>query len=164
MNADVLTQTRDLVLHLQLAALEFGDPQVIGRWMCERFTDLVFQGLMAPFEFRKVRLNGHVACLLWSDWCLTRKVYTKHCRCRRSFDECIAAIPRLQYRENPAKSARAERNTLRINEFAKGLGPIVSAHMERTFKAKTNHRVLVSLPEGAMQEYGPSEAGYQRWR
>ena len=32
--------------------------------MCERFVDLVFERPVPSFEFRKMRLNGHVACLL----------------------------------------------------------------------------------------------------
>src|SRR5262245_26386993 len=64
MHACVLAQARDLVLHLQLAALELHHLQVVDRRMRESFVYLVFEGPVASFEFRKMRLNGHVACLL----------------------------------------------------------------------------------------------------
>src|SRR5215472_4954754 len=39
--------------------------------MSERFIDLFFKRLVPSLKFRKMRLNGHVASLLRSDWCLT---------------------------------------------------------------------------------------------
>src|SRR5215471_18895220 len=63
MNADVLPQARDLVLHLQLAALEFGNQQIVAGWMHLGFADLLFERPMLFFELRKVRLNGHARFL-----------------------------------------------------------------------------------------------------
>jgi hypothetical protein len=65
-DAGVLLQAHDLVLHLQLAALKLGDPQIVGRWMGLGFVDFLLQRLVPSFELRKVRLNGHARFLLMS--------------------------------------------------------------------------------------------------
>jgi hypothetical protein len=36
--------------------------------MRERVAEFFFERPVSPLEFRKMRLNGHVACLLMSDW------------------------------------------------------------------------------------------------
>jgi hypothetical protein len=59
----VYSQSFDLVLHLQLATLEFRDPKVVDRRMLQRLGDLAVEGLVPPQQFRKVRLNGHVGDL-----------------------------------------------------------------------------------------------------
>jgi hypothetical protein len=66
-NAGVLPQARNLILHLQLAALQLGDLEIIAGRMQLRFQKLLFQRLMPSFEFRKVRLHGHARFLLMSD-------------------------------------------------------------------------------------------------
>jgi hypothetical protein len=52
-------QTRDLVLQVQLAALDLYEFQVVDRGMLLSFGKFGFQGLMPQLEFRKVRLQGH---------------------------------------------------------------------------------------------------------
>jgi hypothetical protein len=54
----------DLVLYLQFATLEFHDFQVIDRGMGQAVVDFLFECLVPFFEFRKVRLHRHTACLL----------------------------------------------------------------------------------------------------
>jgi hypothetical protein len=67
-------EARDLVLHLQLAALEFNQFEVIGRVMLLGLSDLVIEGLMLLFESSKIRLDGHLGYLLVSDFRLTAEV------------------------------------------------------------------------------------------
>lgn len=76
MDAGILPQAGDFVLQLQFASLEFRHLQIIRRRMCQRLVEFIFESLVAFFEFRKMRLNGHVACLLASVGDLTQKVYT----------------------------------------------------------------------------------------
>jgi hypothetical protein len=59
-----MPQTLDLVLYLQFATLEFHNFQIIDRGMGQAIVDLFFECLMPFFEFRKVRLHRHAACLL----------------------------------------------------------------------------------------------------
>ena len=56
--------TLDLVLHLQLSTLQLHNPKVIGRRVRHRVRDFRLQRLMAPFKFRKMRLDGHMEWLL----------------------------------------------------------------------------------------------------
>ena len=60
----LVLKARDFVLHLQLAALQIGDREIVGRRMSDGLGDFVFEGLMLPFQLRKMRLNRHVFCLL----------------------------------------------------------------------------------------------------
>jgi hypothetical protein len=53
-----------LVLHLQFSTLEFQDCQIIDRGMGQAIVDFVFECPMPLFQFRKVRLHRHAACLL----------------------------------------------------------------------------------------------------
>jgi hypothetical protein len=51
-----VAQTRDLVLQMQLAALELYDFQVVDRGMLLSFGELGFQGFVPQLEFRKMRM------------------------------------------------------------------------------------------------------------
>ena len=42
-DADLMLEARDLVLHLQLAALQLGDLEIVARRMRKRFVDFFFQ-------------------------------------------------------------------------------------------------------------------------
>ena len=55
---------RDLVLHQQLAAFQFGDLEVISRRVAHGLLEFLFKALMPLFELRKMRLYGHGSCLL----------------------------------------------------------------------------------------------------
>src|SRR5262245_1498953 len=68
-------QTRDLILHLQLAALQFNDLQIVNRRVLQRLGNLGLERLVPPHEFRKVRLDGHVGDLLGQIVSLTRKLW-----------------------------------------------------------------------------------------
>jgi len=59
-----MPETLDFVLYLQFTPFEFDYFQVIGRGMGQAIVDLLFERLMLFFEFRKVRLHRHSACLL----------------------------------------------------------------------------------------------------
>jgi hypothetical protein len=63
-NAGVLPQPRDFVFHQQLATLQLYDFQPVRRRVRHGFIDFLFECLVPLFEFRKVRLHGHMACLL----------------------------------------------------------------------------------------------------
>jgi hypothetical protein len=54
----------DLVLHLQLAALQLGNLQVVAGRMTHRLGDFVFERPVPPFKIRKTGLDGHVGWLL----------------------------------------------------------------------------------------------------
>jgi len=54
----------DLVFYQQFFTLEFYDFQVIDRGMRQAIVNFSFERLMLFFEFRKVRLHRHAACLL----------------------------------------------------------------------------------------------------
>jgi hypothetical protein len=54
-------EARDLVLYLQLATLQLDYFQIIRRGMCERFADFRVERPMSFFQFRKMRLHGHMA-------------------------------------------------------------------------------------------------------
>jgi hypothetical protein len=62
-----LPQARDFVLYMQLASFQFCNLKVIYRRVGQRIADFLLERLMAPFKFRKVRFNRHVACLRASD-------------------------------------------------------------------------------------------------
>jgi hypothetical protein len=64
MDECVVPEPLNLVLDLQFFSLEFRDLKVVGGGVGERFVDLVFQRLVPFFEFRKMRFNRHVGCLL----------------------------------------------------------------------------------------------------
>jgi hypothetical protein len=64
----------NLVLYMQLAPFEFRNRKVIGGGVCQRFVDFLLERLVPFFEFRKMRFNRHVACLLASVGC--RSSYT----------------------------------------------------------------------------------------
>jgi hypothetical protein len=49
---------------VQFTTLEFDNLQIIDRGMDQAFVDFVLECLMFFFEFRKVRLHRHAACLL----------------------------------------------------------------------------------------------------
>ena len=57
-------EPRDLVLHEQLAALEFGDLEIVGRRMRERFGEFRLECPVPFLQFHKMRLHGHVRVLL----------------------------------------------------------------------------------------------------
>ncbi len=65
------SEALDLVLHMQFAALEFSQFEVVGRVMLLSFGNLVIEGLMLLFERSKIRLDGHLGYLLVSDFRLT---------------------------------------------------------------------------------------------
>jgi hypothetical protein len=49
-------QTRDLILQMQLAALELYDLQVVDRGMLLSFGEFGFKGFVPKYKFRKMRL------------------------------------------------------------------------------------------------------------
>jgi hypothetical protein len=63
-NAGALPQPRDFVLQQQLATLQLHDLQTIRGWVRHGIIDFLFECLVPLFEFRKMRLHGHMACLL----------------------------------------------------------------------------------------------------
>jgi hypothetical protein len=67
MNQRIVPKPFDFILDVQFFSLEFGNLKVVGGGMGERFVDFLFQRLVPFFEFRKMRFNRHVACLLASD-------------------------------------------------------------------------------------------------
>jgi hypothetical protein len=60
----VVPYSHDLVLYVQFLALQLRDFQVVRRWVGESFANFGFECLMPSFEFREMRFNRHVACLL----------------------------------------------------------------------------------------------------
>jgi hypothetical protein len=77
MDAGVLLQARDFILHLQLATLQFRDPQGIAGRVRERLVEFFLERLVPTFKFRKVRLYGHGQISPSSDCHLTAQVYTR---------------------------------------------------------------------------------------
>jgi hypothetical protein len=65
---------RDFILHLQLAALEFGQLQIVYAVMLLCLGDFVVEGLVALLELGKIRLDGHGRISPSSDFSLTAKV------------------------------------------------------------------------------------------
>jgi hypothetical protein len=72
--AAVVSQTCYLVLYMQLATFQFHQSYVVSGGMLESVGELIFKQPVLLFEFRKMRLYGHVSGLLESDCSLTRKV------------------------------------------------------------------------------------------
>jgi hypothetical protein len=70
MDENVLSQTHDFVLYVQFSSLQFYKPKVISGGVGERVVNFLFERLVPFFEFRKMRFNRHVACLLATDRCL----------------------------------------------------------------------------------------------
>jgi hypothetical protein len=64
MDEGVVPQPLYFVLDLQFFSLEFRNLKVVGGGVGERFVDLLFQRLVPFFEFRNMRFNRHVGCLL----------------------------------------------------------------------------------------------------
>jgi hypothetical protein len=63
-DADFQPEPYDLVFDVQLAPLQLCNFQIVGRWVRERFVDFLFQCLMPFLEFRKMRLDRHMAASL----------------------------------------------------------------------------------------------------
>ena len=59
--AGPVLQTYDLVLDLQLATFQFRDLHLIARRVSEGVIDLLFEGLVPTFQFRKMRFEGQSA-------------------------------------------------------------------------------------------------------
>jgi hypothetical protein len=59
-NGSVQLQTRDFVLHQQLATFQSHDLKIIDRWVGPRFADFRLEGPMTSFQFRKMGFYGHV--------------------------------------------------------------------------------------------------------
>jgi hypothetical protein len=76
MDKRIVPKPLDLVLDVQFFPLEFHDLKVVGGRVGERFVDFVFQRLVSFFEFRKMRFNRHVGCLLALDLSLIGSSYT----------------------------------------------------------------------------------------
>jgi hypothetical protein len=57
-------QALDFVLYLQLATLQLGYSEPVARRMTDRVSYFIFQRTVPPFQFRKMRLQGHVGWLL----------------------------------------------------------------------------------------------------
>jgi hypothetical protein len=64
MYAGVLPKPRDLVLDVQFAPLQFHNFQTVRRRMGKRFADFLLERLVPSFEFRKMRLDRHLAASL----------------------------------------------------------------------------------------------------
>jgi hypothetical protein len=64
MYAGFLPEPRDRVFDVQLAALEFNNSQIVGRRMCQCFTNFLFQCPVTFLEFRKMRFDRHLAASL----------------------------------------------------------------------------------------------------
>jgi hypothetical protein len=65
---------RDFILHLQLAALEFGQFEIVNAVMLLRLGNFVVEGLVALLELGKIRLDGHGRVSPSSDFSLTLKL------------------------------------------------------------------------------------------
>jgi hypothetical protein len=60
----VVLQAGDLILHMQLAAFEFYDRRVVDRRVRHGVSEFGLERLMLSFQFRKMRLDGHLGSLL----------------------------------------------------------------------------------------------------
>jgi len=76
MDERIVPEPLDLVLDVQFFSLEFRNVKVVGGGVGERFVEFLFQRVVPFFEFRKMRFNRHVACLLASDLSLIGSSYT----------------------------------------------------------------------------------------
>ena len=59
-----MSQPFDLVLDQELFSLEFHHLEIVDGGVGLAIVDLLFEGLMLLFEFRKMRLHRHAECLL----------------------------------------------------------------------------------------------------
>jgi hypothetical protein len=59
-----VAQPFDLILDQQFPSFELHDSQIIDRGMCQAIVDFSLKRLVLFFQFRKVRLHRHAACLL----------------------------------------------------------------------------------------------------
>jgi hypothetical protein len=66
MDERVVAYPLDLVLDVQFLSFEFRNLQVVRGGVSERFIEFGFERLVPFFEFRNMRFNRHVACLLAS--------------------------------------------------------------------------------------------------
>jgi hypothetical protein len=64
MHERVLLEPGDFVLHVQFFTLQFRNFEAVDRRMRQRFGDFQFKGVVPSLEFRKMRFDRHVACLL----------------------------------------------------------------------------------------------------
>jgi hypothetical protein len=60
----VVLQASDLILHMQLAAFEFYDRRVVDRRVRHGVSEFGLERLVLSFQFRKMRLDGHLGSLL----------------------------------------------------------------------------------------------------
>jgi hypothetical protein len=80
MHGAAVAQPLDFVLHLQLFTLELHDFQIIDRGVRQAFIDFLVERLMLLFEFRKVRLHRHAACLLNQWLSIDLSLPQTHCK------------------------------------------------------------------------------------
>jgi hypothetical protein len=66
MDERVVPYPLDLVLDEQFLSFEFRNLQIVRGRVGQRFIKFGFERLVSFFEFRKMRFNRHVACLLAS--------------------------------------------------------------------------------------------------
>jgi len=64
--AGIRSQTRDLILHLQLSTLQLRQREIVYGWMLEGLGDFVLKRLVSLFKFEKLRRCSHVSGLLAS--------------------------------------------------------------------------------------------------
>jgi hypothetical protein len=61
--ARLVLEARDFVFHPQLATFQLNDLEIVDRRMGVGFGYFRFQAAMPSFQFRKMRLYGHIGCL-----------------------------------------------------------------------------------------------------
>lgn len=76
MDERIVSEPLDFVLDVQFFSLEFHNLKVVGGGVGECFVDFLFQRLVPFLEFRKMRFNRHLGCLLASDLSLIGSSYT----------------------------------------------------------------------------------------
>ena len=64
----LVPQSLDLIFQHQFSTLEFGELQIIGRTMPQRFGKLVFEILMLLLKFRKMHCGHDVHRFVLSDF------------------------------------------------------------------------------------------------
>ena len=73
MDAFDVLETRNFVLHVQFAALEFPERQIVCRGVKQSFCDLLFECFVSFLQFNKMRLHRHMGNLqgfdLANTWC-----------------------------------------------------------------------------------------------
>ncbi len=124
----VVPQTFDLVLYQQFFTLELHDFQVIDRGMGQAFVDFLLERLVPFFEFRKVRLHRHAACLL-NQW-LPDELSLAQTQCK---GDATPGFAPQQMAANPlidgdfsARLNAAVENAIIILGFAETIRPSVS--------------------------------------